>query len=295
MMLADMGATVIKVEAHRGRLLPRAARLLRLESRQALDRHEPEGSRRPRDRSPARRGRRRGDGEHAPRRGRAPRRRLRDAPRAQSAAHLLVRDGLRPRWPLSRPPGLRSAAAGDGRRHGGPGLRRPAPVLAHRAHRLLHGGARLPGDPGRALRARAHGQGTARRDVAAPGRDRAAGRHLRRLPGRGRRSIARRRPTACTRRGTASGSSWRAATSRSGPSSARRSAARTSPTIRASAPGSRGGTMPTRSRRCSRRRFSPSRATSGSASWPTTTSPPPAPRRSATSCATPRCSTTRWP
>ena len=81
------------------------------------------------------------------------------APRAQSAAHLLLGDRLRLRRPLRRPPGLRSPAAGDGRRHDGAGLRRAAPVLAHRAHRLLHGRARLPGDAGRAVRARAHGRG----------------------------------------------------------------------------------------------------------------------------------------
>ena len=64
--------------------------------------------------------------------GRAPGRRSRRSAR-QSAAHLLVGDGVRPDGPYGTS-GLRSAAAGDGRRHGGPGLRRPSPVLAHRPH-----------------------------------------------------------------------------------------------------------------------------------------------------------------
>ena len=94
MMLADMGASVIKVEALEGdsfRELPGFFGWNRGKRSIALNMKDPDG------RAIVHRlaaGRRR-DGEHAPRRRRAPRRRLPDAPRAQSSADLLVGDGLR--------------------------------------------------------------------------------------------------------------------------------------------------------------------------------------------------------
>ena len=184
MMLADLGADVIKVEALEGdsfRELPGFFGWNRGKRSIAVNLKTPDGRaivhRLARER-------RRGDGEHAPRRGRAPGRRLRDAPRAQPAAHLLLGHRVRLRRPLQRPPRLRSAAAGDGRPHDAPGLRRPAPVPAHRPHRLLHA-RRSPARPcwPRSSCASAPGEGQRVRDLAAAGGARAAVRHRRRLPG----------------------------------------------------------------------------------------------------------------
>src|SRR5437867_3489619 len=154
----------------RGRLVPRIARLLRMESGQALDRGQPEDPRGARDRPPARGARRRRDGEHAARRGRAARDRLRATQRDQFPPDLLLGHGVRLERSRLRPTRLRSDLPVAGRPDDAPGLRRAAPVPAHGPDRLLHGGARGPGDRRRALRARAHGPRPARRDVAAPRR-----------------------------------------------------------------------------------------------------------------------------
>ena len=99
---------------------------------------------------------------------------------------LFLGHGLRLDGPLRRPSRLRSDLSGARRLDGAPGLRRPARVPAHRADRLLHGGARHPGHPRRAVRARAHRPGPARGDVAAPGRAGAPGGRGVDYPGRRR-------------------------------------------------------------------------------------------------------------
>ena len=131
MMLADLGADVIKVEALEGdsfRELPGFFGWNRGKRSIAVNLKDRRRAARSSQRLAARRRRR--DGEHAPGRGRAPRRRLRDALRAQPAADLLLGDRRSaPTGPYVDRPGLRSAAPGDGRRHGAAGLRRPAAVL----------------------------------------------------------------------------------------------------------------------------------------------------------------------
>ena len=174
MMLGRYGRQRHQGRVARGRLLPRASRLLRLESRQALPRRQPQGGRRPRGAAPPRQDGRRLHAEHASRRRRAARHGLGDAARAQSAADLLRHHRLRPRRALPRPAGLRSGAPGHGRRPASAGLRRAAAVRARRRHRLLHGRPRRPGRARGALRPRAHGPRPARRDLAAPGRAGAA-------------------------------------------------------------------------------------------------------------------------
>ena len=175
MMLADLGADVIKVEAHRGRLLPRAARLLRLEPRQALDRGEPEGSRRPRHRPPP-----------GPR---APTWSWRTCAPAWSSASGVDYETLRainPRLIYSTVTAFGSDGPYTDRPGFDPLLQAMGGVMALQgfggapqylriaATDYYMRGARLPGDPRRALRARAHGQGPARADLAAAGGARAA-------------------------------------------------------------------------------------------------------------------------
>ena len=156
-MLADLGADVIKVEALEGdsfRELPGFYGWNRGKRSIAVNLKDPDGR-----------------ADRPPPRPRAPTWSWRTcAPASSSGSASATRRSARSTrgsstrsvtafgsdGPYARPPGLRSAAPGHGRRHDAAGLRRAAAVPAHRRHRLLHGGARLPGGAGRALRARAH-------------------------------------------------------------------------------------------------------------------------------------------
>ena len=200
MMLADLGADVMKVEAPPGRLLPRAARLLRLEPGQALARGESQDAGRARHRPPPGPGERRRDGQHAARR----------MPTGWAWATRQLR-ALNPRLiycsvtafgrsgPYRDRPGFDPLLQAMGGVMTAPGLRRAAQVHAHRRDRLLHRRPCLPGHPGRALRPRAHRSGPARGHLAAPGRDCAAVGQRGRLSRPGTRCIARPPPIASTR------------------------------------------------------------------------------------------------
>ncbi len=105
-----------------------------------------------------------------------------------------TRDRLRLRRAVQGAPGLRSPAPGHGRRHEPAGPRRDPPVPAHRGHRLLLRLAQLPDGAGRAVRARAH------RPRASACRPRCCRRCSRCSPGtwwpiRATRSSTARRPT----------------------------------------------------------------------------------------------------
>ena len=125
MQLADLGRGGHQGRGARGRLVPRAARLLRLESRQALARRQPQDARRPPDRPPARRGAPTSSVENMrPGCRRASGRRLRPAERDQPAAHLFLGHGVRLERTRLRPARLRSGLSGAGRPDDLAGLRR---------------------------------------------------------------------------------------------------------------------------------------------------------------------------
>ena len=162
MQLADLGRGGRQGRGARGRFVPRAARLLRLESRQALARRQPQDARRPPDRPAARRARRRRRwrtcGPVSPSVWASATTRLQ---RDQPAAHLFLGHGVRLERARLRPARLRSGLSGAGRPddacRASAGRRS---VSADRSGRLLHGGAGDPGHP-RRRSSRASGPGGA--------------------------------------------------------------------------------------------------------------------------------------